>query len=145
MPTAVRPRGLPEGTSVDSHHHYRRDWVRQQPQGGQLDFRGHPPPGSGEGHGELHLGATLEYTHTQTLPGRRMILGGRCKRQKDAVKKGGRFARMNTSMGLRWGSLVGPVPTVKTGVFAPQISNSPGRRGDERRGMGDKRWGLRGK
>lgn len=83
--------------------------------------------------------------HTYTnMPGRRMILGGRCKRQTDTVKKEERFTRMNNSMGLRWGSLVGPVPTVKTGVSL--LPKSPtAHEGEETRRMGDKRWGLRGK
>lgn len=87
MPTPVRPRGLPEGTSVDSHHHYRRDWVRQQPQGGQLGFRGHPPPGSGEGHGELHLGATPEI-HTYTNAAWTQDDSGRQMQETKGKRKG---------------------------------------------------------
>lgn len=70
-----------------------------------------------------------------------MILGSRCKRQRNTVEKEERFTRMSNSTGLRWGSLVGPVPTTKTYVFAPQISNTPGSRGAKKRGMGDKSWG----
>lgn len=74
-----------------------------------------------------------------------MILGGRCKRQRNTDEKGIRFTRMRNPTGLRWGSLLGLVPTIKTCVFAPQLSSTPGIRGDEKRGMGDKTRGIRGK